>query len=87
MRFGEGGFCVAAPDTVQQQAAQRRHHPVRGKILLLDQHRGARLGETAGVEKLMIIGGRRERDQERRQLKCGELRERGGAGPADHRVC
>src|SRR6266571_2371669 len=66
----------------QQRSRQRRPR----EIALLDQDRRPGVGERAGVQALMVVGGGRERHQDRGLAAGGDLRHGAGAGAGDHDV-
>ena len=66
--------------------AIRAASPLGGQRTLLDHRRGALSHQRLGVAALVIVGGGRQRNQNRRPARRGQLRQRRRAGATHHEV-
>ena len=58
----------------------------RGELVLRDRPRAAGLGHFARIGGLVVVGRRRQRDQDRRPARGGQLGDRRGAGAGDDQM-
>ena len=88
---GCASSCAAAtsPPRLAASARERRdavRRAVAGQLALLDQLRRPGRDEDLGIDPLVIVGRGRQRNEDRRPGRRGQLGDRGGARTADDQI-